>query len=103
MLLYQASIDHVDREQLIQIGDELADIETQADGKYPIRQFSIFEHTRPGDLGTGAIDLWIAFEDNLTASQYLQLEREISEVLARSPAIPDIQSRPRMMKKLTRL
>ena len=40
MLLYQASIDHVDRDQLIQLGDDLADIEAQAEGKYPIRQFS---------------------------------------------------------------
>jgi len=103
MLLYQASIDHVDRDQLIQLGDELADIETQADGKYPIRQFSVFERAKPDESPTGAIDLWIAFEDNLTASQYLQLEQEISDVLERSPAIAIQSRRPRKVEKLTRL
>jgi predicted nucleotidyltransferase len=104
MLLYQASIDHVDRDQLIQLGDELADIETQAEGKYPIRQFSLFERAKPDESPTGAIDLWIAFEDSLTASQFLQLEQEIAEVLERSPVITDTRSRrPRKVQKLTRL
>ena len=104
MLLYQASIDHVDRDQLIQLGDELADIETQAEGKYPIRQFSLFERAKPDESPTGAIDLWIAFEDSLTASQFLQLEHEIAEVLERSPVIKDAHSRrPRKVQKLTRL
>jgi len=93
MLLYQASIDHVDRDQLIQLGDELADIETQAEGKYPIRQFSLFERAKPDESPTGAIDLWIAFEDTLTASQFLQLEQEITDVLERSPVITDARSR----------
>jgi len=104
MLLYQASIDHVDRDQLIQLGDELADIEAQAEGKYPIRQFSLFERMEPDESPTGAIDLWIAFEDSLTASQYSQLEQEISDVLERSPMITDARSRrPRKVEKLTRL
>jgi len=103
MLLYQASIDQVDREQLIQIGGDLADIEAQADGKYPIRQFSIFERARSDDPETAAIDLWIAFEDNLTASQYSQLEQKITEVLERNPAISDVPRRPRKVEKLTRL
>ncbi len=103
MLLYQASIDHVDRDQMIQLGDELADIETQAEGKYPIRQFSLFERAKPNDSATGAIDLWIAFEDSLTASQYSQIEREISDILERSPAIAVQPRRPRKVEKLTRL
>jgi len=103
MLLYQAAIDQVDRRQLIQIGDKLADIETQANGKYPIRQFSLFERAKPGETATGAIDLWIAFEDSLTATQYSQLEQEIADALERSPAIANAHSRPRMVERLTRL
>jgi len=102
MLLYQAAIGHIDRRQLIQIGDKLVDIETQANGKYPIRQFSLFERVEPDESASGTIDLWIAFEDSLTPSQYSQLEQDIAEALKQSPAIA--QSRwPRMEEKLTRL
>jgi len=102
MLLYQAAIGHIDRRQLIQIGDKLIDIETRANGKYPIRQFSLFERVEPDESASGTIDLWIAFEDSLTPSQYSQLEQDIADALKQSPAIAQSR-RPRMVEKLTRL
>jgi len=102
MTLYEAVIDNFDFRQLLAIKDKLAHLDQRLEDIFPKSQFNVFLKPHDDEKGTKEIDICVAIDGEVTASQLLRLEREVEVTIGRKHNTRPSR-RPRIVERFVNL